>query len=183
MNDLLLSLENRATAAEWEAQASRLQMSPEVLKQALAAAYRELPQQPEDASTLEAVLETRPADGKWSQDFDLSLGSIFGVKGNLTIEGTTDLDWKATLRATIIAFGIEIDRKTAEITPFQSGVTWELNVLNLAKCSLGFTLGIELLKDFVLHLRGSAAYYDFWIWNWRSADFDVVVARQPLPFR
>lgn len=46
MSDLLLSLENRVDAAAWETLATRLETSPDALKQAITAAYRDLPQQP-----------------------------------------------------------------------------------------------------------------------------------------
>lgn len=184
MSEFVQKLDTHVSPAEWDKQAAILQMPVADLKAQIADVYADIAKDQAPAEPQLALTEARPADGNWSQEFEISFLEVFGIKGKLEITGTTSTDWKANLSFTLKIFGIEVGNYAYQLDPMRSGITLELNFINLAKVSIGFSAGVdELLHDITLRLKGSAAYYDFWIWNWRSADFDIEVLRFPIPVR
>jgi len=184
MSEFVQKLDTHVSPADWDKQATLLQMPVADLKAKVAAVYEGMAKDRAVAEPQLILAEARPADGNWSQEFEIGFLDVFAIKGKLEITGTTATDWKANLSFTLKIFGVEAGNYAYQLDARRSGITLELNFLNLAKVSIGFSVGIdELLRDITLRLKGSAAYYDFTIWNWRSADFDIEVLRFPMPVR
>lgn len=184
MSEFVQKLDTHVSPADWDKQATLLQMPVADLKAKVAAVYAGIAKDAPLAEPQLVLADPLPADGNWSQDFEISFLEVFGIKGKLEITGTTDTDWEANLSFTLKIFNIDAGSYAYQLDPKRSGMNLELNFINLAKVSIGFTAGIDgLLRNITLRLKGSAAYYDFWIWNWRSADFDIEVLHFPILIR
>jgi hypothetical protein len=174
--DLAARLQAQVSPALWADEAARLGVSVATLQAKVMAAC--LPQV--------ALRQSAPwpADGSWSQEFDLTLFEVFGIKGKLSFTWNSDTDWKAQLDISPVIFGIPFKTLSYPIDSQHLGFEWEENFLNIAKLRLGYSFGFD--KDAsgrryaTVRIKGSAAYYDLVAGIWRSADFDVEVIRIPL---
>ena len=174
--DLVALLNAQAAPEAWAEEAARLGISVATLQAKVAAAC--LPQV--------ALRQSAPwpADGSWSQEFDLTLIEVVGIKGKLSVTWNSDTDWKAQLDISPVLIGIPFKTLSYPIDAQHLGFEWEENFLNLAKLRLGYAFGFD--KDAggrryaTVRIKGSAAYYDIGAGAWRSADFDVEAIRIPL---
>ena len=174
--DLAALLNAQVAPAVWADEAACLGISVAALQTRVAAAY-----QPQ---VLLRQSMPWPANGSWSQEFDLTLIEVIGIKGKLSFTYNSQTDWHAQLDISPVIFGIPIKTLSYPIDAQHLGFEWEENFLNLAKLRLGYAFGFD--KDAggslyaTVRLKGSAAYFDIAAGVWRSADFDVEVIRIPL---
>lgn len=174
--DLAARLNAQVAPAAWADEAACLGISVAALQTKVAAAY--LPR------LVLRQSEPWPADGSWSQEFDLTLIEVVGIKGKLSVTWNSDTDWKAQLDISPVLIGIPFKTLSYPIDAQHLGFEWEENFLNLAKLRLGYAFGFD--KDAggqryaTVRIKGSTAYFDIAAGIWRSADVDVEVIRIPL---
>jgi len=178
MSDVAQLLESHVSAADWAAQADQIRMTVDALKNKVVASYETMSGNLLEQEPRIVLGETKPADGSWSQDFDVSFLDVLAVRGKLSVTGTTPSDWSGELTYAASCCGVEFVRKTYQLDAGHLGGAEELNFLNIAKLKIGYVVGFSS-REVTLGFKGSASYYDLFK-GWRSADFDITVLRIPV---
>lgn len=182
MSDLLKALESRVSSSDWQIMANHAGVSVDELKNNILHALveegnRQLSNKQEDQGAAIPTLSSIQANGNCeSQDFEISLFSIVGVKGSLTLCGSDSSDWSAELKLCLIVAGSSVWCTSYKFDPHNLGVCFSPSV-GLAKAKLCFSLNIETNKV-CLNLNGNACA---WAFGWHCGSFDTSLFCIPLP--
>ncbi|MGH1334531.1 MAG: hypothetical protein ACRBFS_00270 [Aureispira sp.] len=181
MSDLLKALESRVSSSDWELMANHAGVSVEELKNNLLSVLveegkRQLNNKQEDQGVVIPVLSSIQANGDCeTQDFELSLFKIIGVKGSLTLCGSGS-SWSAELKICLVVAGSSVWCTSYRFDPHNLSVCFSPSV-GIAKAKLCFNLDIETNKV-CLRLNGNACV---WAFGWHCGSFDTSLFCIPLP--
>lgn len=181
MSNLLKALESRVSASDWELMANHAGVSVDELKSNLLNTLVEEGQkqlkQYEGAVTLPApVLSKAVVSGDCeTQNFEVTLFEIIGVRGSLTLCGTSS-NWSAELKVCLVVAGASVWCTTYTFDAHNLSICFSPSV-GIAKAQLCFALNIERDK-ICLGLNGNACV---WAFGWNCGSFDISLFCIPLP--
>ncbi len=185
MSELLKALESRVSAGDWKRMAQYADVSADELKAKVLTALQDELESTASLKTEQAaivapfpVLSDVEKSGEcYTQDFEISLYKIVGLKGSLTLCADSSFDWSAELNVCLVVAGASVWCISYKFDPHNLGVCFEPNV-GVAKAKLCFN--IETKHDKVcLNLDGKACVLGFFGWNCES--FDTTLFCIPLP--
>ncbi|MDN3380747.1 MULTISPECIES: hypothetical protein [unclassified Pseudoalteromonas] len=187
MTDLKKSLQTMVSDKDWEMMAKHAGMSAAEIKKHVIKAIEK------DATKgmLNGFSESAGAIGEidnitlgtlskaknecLTQDFEVSLFKIIGIKGTLTVCGSSTNDWTATLKVCLIVAGASVWCTQYTFDPHNISVCFSPSV-GLAKADLCFRIEIHNNKV-CLGLSGKACY---WAFGWKCANFNETLFCIPL---
>jgi len=176
MSDLRTALEKRVSAHDWQVMANHAGTSPEELKDkvltALTKVVEQRQNQGEDAAInpIPVLSEAKVNGDCTTQDFSFSLYDIIGIKGSLTLCGSSTSDWSATLKFCLTVAGSSVWCTSYQFDQHNFHVCFSPSVL-LAKAKICFNIDIHTNKV-CLRLNGNACVWGF---GWHCGSFDTTL--------
>ncbi|SLN25303.1 hypothetical protein PEL8287_01152 [Roseovarius litorisediminis] len=177
MTDIKTALETHVSDRDWEMMAKHAGMpAAEVKKKVLngianslgADGTAELTTVSSAPVLSDLALAPRTvADDCATQDFEVSLFKIIGIKGSLKVCGTNTSNWTAELKVCLIVAGASVWCTTYHFDPHNLSVCFSPTV-GVAKADLCFTVSIHSNK-ICLSIKGKACV---WGLGWHCGKFN-----------
>jgi len=183
MADLPKALDTFTSDEDWALMSKQAGVSADQLKaqihNAIAALDNDAAQgmQTGDDSALADLALSSPqsANNCISQDFEVSLFKVIGIKGTLKVCGSSTSDWTAELKVCLTVAGASVWCTHYTFNPHNMSVCFSPSV-GVAKAKLCFGLSIHSNK-ICLGVSGRACY---WRFGWKCAKFDEAIFCIPV---
>lgn len=183
MSDLTKALNTLVSEKDWEAMSVHAGIPTSKLKSRIQDAISALVSEGADLedSRAEAPLaglklgDLQKEGDCFTRDFEVSLFKIVGIKGSLTVCGTSTSDWTAELKVCLTVAGASVWCTSYKFNSHNLGVCFSPNV-GLAKAELCFKILIHSDKV-CLGVSGKACY---WAFGWHCASFDETLFCIPI---
>lgn len=180
MSDLRNALNTIVSQDDWDLMSGHAGIAADKLKEQIISALEVNVSGGPQTTSLSPVTFTVPSSKQAgpceTQDFEISLFKLIGVRGSLTLCGSGSSNWTAELKLCIILAGASVWCTTYKFDPQNLGVCFDINV-GLANVNLCIKLMVSP-KRVCLNLSGRAC---IWAFGWQCENFDTTPFCIPLP--
>ncbi len=182
MSDFLKALDAHVSQADWDRMATHAGIpAADVKAKVVAGLQAFIAGAPVAANAQTALpafkLGTPSTSGSCTtQTFDITLYDIIGIRGSLTLCGTSPDDWSAELQVCLVVAGASVWCTNSKFDSHNLGICFDINVA-VAKVHLCFVLVIGSGR-ICFNINGQACVWAVW---WHCENFNITPFCIPLP--